>query len=61
MQNAYIERFNGSFRRELLDARLFRSLAHVRQLMDEWLHDYHKRRPHQAVDFMTPLECKQAA
>jgi putative transposase len=33
-QNAYVERFNGSFRRELLDAHLFRSLAHVRQLVD---------------------------
>lgn len=34
-QNAYSERFNGSFRREMLDAHLFRSLAHVRQLVDD--------------------------
>jgi putative transposase len=45
-QNAYIERFNGSFRRELLDAHLFRSLAHVRQLVDEWLHAYNTQRSH---------------
>ena len=32
-QNDYTERFNGSFRRELLFAYLFRSLAHVRQLV----------------------------
>jgi putative transposase len=38
-QNAYIERFNGSFRRELHDAHLFRSLAHVRQLVDTWMLD----------------------
>lgn len=45
-QSAYIERFNGSFRRELLDAHLFRSLAHVRQLVDEWRHDCNTQRPH---------------
>ena len=60
-QNAYIERFNGSFRRELLDAYLFRSLAHVRQLMGEWMLDYNTLRPHQALNFRTPLEFKQAA
>ena len=60
-QNAYIERFNGSFRRELLDAHLFRSLAHVRQLVAEWRHDYNTQRPHQALNFMTPVEFKQAA
>jgi transposase InsO family protein len=38
-QNAYIGRFNGSFRRELLDAHLFCSLAHVCQLVDEWMHE----------------------
>jgi putative transposase len=60
-QNAYIERFNGSFRRELLDAHLFRSLAHVRQLVDEWMLEYNTQRPHQALNFMTPSEFKQAA
>ena len=59
-QNAYIERFNGSFRRELLDAHLFRSLTHVRQLVDAWMLDYNTQRPHQALNFMTPLEFKQA-
>jgi putative transposase len=60
-QNAYIERFNGSFRRELLDAHLFRSLAHVRQLVEGWRHDYNTQRPQQALNFMTPIEFKQAA
>jgi len=60
-QNAYIERFNGSFRRELLDAHLFRSLAHVRQLVAKWMHDYNTQWSHQALHFMTPLEFKQAA
>lgn len=36
--NVYIERFNGSFHCKLLDAHPFRSLAHMRQLVDEWMH-----------------------
>jgi putative transposase len=60
-QNAYIERFNGSFRRELLDAHPFRLLAQVRQLVAEWLYDYNTQQLRQALNFMTPLEFKQAA
>jgi putative transposase len=61
-QNACIEHFNGSFCRELLDAHLFRSLAHVRQqLVDKWRHDYNTQRLHQALNCMTPIEFKQAA
>jgi len=60
-QNAYIKRFNGLFRRELLDAHLFRSLAHVCQLVDGWMLDYNTQRPRQTLNFMTPLEFKQAA
>ncbi|WP_409025038.1 integrase core domain-containing protein [Hymenobacter sp.] len=29
--------------------------------MDEWMLDYNTQRPHQALNFMTPLEFKQAA
>jgi len=60
-QKAYIERFNGSFRCELLAAHLFRSLAQVRQLVAEWRHDYKAQRPHQSLSFMIPIEFKQAA
>jgi putative transposase len=60
-QNDYMERFNGSFRHEPLDAHLFCSLAHVRQLVAEWLLDYNTQRPHHALNFMTPIEFKQAA
>jgi putative transposase len=60
-QNAYVERFNGSFRREVLDAYLFTTLRQVRQLLAEWMHDYNTLRPHQALGFLTPMEFKQAA
>jgi putative transposase len=39
-QNAYIERFNRSYRTEVLNAHLFESIAELRALTDAWLHVY---------------------
>lgn len=36
-QNAYVERYNRSFRNEILDAYVFESLDQVRQISAEWL------------------------
>ena len=57
-QNAYLERFNGSFRREVRDVDLFTTLCQVRHRLAEWLHDYNTLRPHQALGFLTPMEFK---
>ena len=55
MQNAYIERKNGSMRRELLNAYLFNSLAEVRCLSEEWRLDYNEERPHKSLGYRSPL------
>ena len=55
MQNAYIERKNGSVRRELLNAYLFYSLKEVRVMCEEWRADYNQERPHKSLGYLSPI------
>jgi len=56
MQNAYIERKNGSVRRELLNAYMFYSLAEVRARSEEWRLDYNTERPHKSLGYLSPTK-----
>ena len=56
MQNGFIERFNGSYRREVLDAYVFFELYEVRKLTAEWIEEYNNRRPHEGLNNATPME-----
>ena len=58
MQNGFVERFNRIYRESILDAYLFFELDQVRQLTAEWMEEYNERRPHEALNNLTPKEWK---
>ena len=58
-QNAYIERFNRSYREEVLDPHIFSTLAQVRDLSWAWLMSYNEERPHSSLGNIPPAEFKR--
>lgn len=54
-QSAFIERFNQTYRAEVLDAHLFSSLAEVRAITADWLPCYNTERPHDSLGEVPPL------
>jgi putative transposase len=53
-QNAYIERFNRTYREEVLDMYLFKSIAEVAAITAQWMDEYNNERPHEALGNLTP-------
>jgi putative transposase len=53
-QNAYVERFNRTFREEVLDLYAFSDLDEVRDESTRWLYGYNHDRPHLALDRQPP-------
>jgi len=63
MQNGLIERFNRTYRTEVLDAWIFETLDQVRRLTLDWMWRYNNIRPHGALLRIPPraflLKCGQ--
>jgi len=45
-QNAFVESFNGKFRKYCLNLHWFRSLDEARDTINEWRRNYNEERPH---------------
>lgn len=54
-QNAYIERFNRTYREAVLDMYLFRNIREVQNITDTWLKHYNEERPHEALNNQSPM------
>ncbi len=59
-QNAYIERFNRTYREEVLSAYLFEDLDQVRDITWEWMMSYNEERPHDALGKIPPAVYQRA-
>lgn len=58
-QNAFIERFNKTYREEVLNAHLFHSLDQVREITWSWMMDYNEERPHNATGRIPPTHYRK--
>ncbi|MGE9806519.1 integrase core domain-containing protein, partial [Escherichia coli] len=53
IQNAFIERFNRTYRTETLDFYLFRTLNDAREITERWLVEHNNERPHESLNNLT--------
>jgi putative transposase len=55
-QNGSIESFNGTFRRECLNAEYFAHLREAKILIEQWRWQYNTQRPHSSLGYRRPAE-----
>ena len=54
--NAHVESFNATLRRECLNAHWFESLQEAKERIEAWRREYNESRPHRALQDRTPEE-----
>ena len=54
-ENGYNERFNGTLRREVLNAERFHTTKQAQVAINAWLRQYNKIRPHHALNMRPPM------
>jgi len=54
-QNGYVERFNRSFREEMMDAYAFETIRDAQKMAYAWLWMYNNERPHSSLGYKTPF------
>ncbi|HKK88678.1 MAG TPA: IS3 family transposase [Saprospiraceae bacterium] len=59
MQNGYVERFNRTFREDVLDAYLFNSISQVNVIAEKWKEEYNNKHPHKSLGRMSPREYRK--
>jgi len=55
-QNSFVERFNRTYREEVLSLYIFEKLSEVRDITNKWLTEYNSERPHESLGNLTPEE-----
>ena len=56
MQNGYVERFNRTFREDVLDIYIFSSIGQFQVIADKIMEDYNDNHPHESLGGMSPRE-----
>ena len=54
-ENGYNERFNGTLRREVLNAEWFLTIDQAKTVIHKWLKQYNTIRPHMALNMRPPV------
>ena len=54
-QNGYVERFNRTFREDILDPNIFITSGQAQIKANEWIWNYNNYRPHEALNNLPPI------
>jgi putative transposase len=56
MQNGFIERFNRTYRQEVLNCYVFETLGEVRRMTEDWQRLYNEEREHESLGNLSPRQ-----